>query len=131
MRRWTLVAVVLPTLVVGCNRKDSLSAWPPFTMTIPADTPELLIVTDKDGTEHQINGREAYAAGYKGGWKRCVWDFEQGDLDLAAKEPDVPLVQEYGIVVRGWEAGYLACWRAIREAKRAPGLGAAPGPASG
>ncbi len=111
-------SVLLLTSLAGCSRKDDFPAWPNFAMTIPADVPELMVVSDKDGNQHQINGREAYTTGYRGGWKRCVRDYEKGLLDLAVEKPEVPLVQEYGIVIRGWESGFLTCWRAIRKARQ-------------
>jgi hypothetical protein len=113
--------LVLATLLVvgGCGSKDDVPDWPPFAMTIPDDVPDQMTLIDKKGIEHQGNGKELWAGGYRAGWKRCVYDFDKGHLDLAVEYPEPPALGDYGIVVRGWNAGYLACWKAIREAKMA------------
>ena len=107
-------------LLAGCRAKDDFPDWPPFAMTVPDDVPGQMTVIDKDGTQHEADGKELWAGGYRGGWKRCVYDFEHGHLDLTATKPEPPPLGHYGIVVRGWNAGYLACWQAVREAKKAP-----------
>jgi hypothetical protein len=114
-------------LAAGCRRGDELPVWPPFEIAVPDDVPDQITVTDKDGTEHDANGKELWTDGYRAGWKRCVWDFERGRLDLAVENPEPPPLGHYVIVVSGWNAGYLTCWRAIRQAKKAAKPGATDG----
>jgi hypothetical protein len=121
-----VVAVSL-FLAAGCERGDQVPAWPPFEMAVPDDVPDQITVIDKDGTKHDANGKELWSDGYRSGWKRCVYDFEHGHLDLAVEKPEPPPLGHYIIVVRGWNTGYLTCWRAIRQAKKAAEPGATDG----
>ncbi|HEV3384312.1 MAG TPA: hypothetical protein VG097_05820 [Gemmata sp.] len=89
-------------------------------MTIPDDVPDQLTLVDKDGTEHEGNGKELWVRGYLYGWKQCVWDYEHGKLGLATEKPEAPLIQTYIIENEGLTVGYLACWRAIRKDKNSP-----------
>jgi hypothetical protein len=117
VRACVVVGVVL--LLSGCRSKDDMPDWPPFAMTIPDDVPEQLTIIEKDGTQYEANGKKFWADGYRAGWKRCAWEFERGYLNLAVEKPEPPLIGHCGIVVRGWDAGYLACFQAIRETMKA------------
>jgi hypothetical protein len=116
VQSFPLFAAVL-LLVVGCRSSDEMPAWPPSVMSIPDGVPDEMAVVDKDGTEHPAHGKDLYAGGYRAGWKRCVWDFDHDRLDLAVQKTEPPLLGHYIVVVRGWDAGYLSCWQAIRAAK--------------
>ncbi len=80
---------------------------------VPADVPEAMVVTDKDGTKHDANGRGLYVMGYRSGWKDCVLYVQKGWFDPADEKADRPVPGHYGIVVDGWEAGFEACRLAI------------------
>jgi hypothetical protein len=114
MCRWLTLLFTCQFVVMGCQRQEEQPTWPPFMMSIPDDVPEWMIVTDKDGVEHEVNGKELWVDGYRAGWKRCLWDYESGHLDLAAEDVEPPPLGHYSIVARGWNEGYRACWEAIR-----------------
>ena len=117
-----LAASAVMACSLGCGkRSEDMPSWPPFEMTIPKTVPDEMTVRDKDGVAHPANGKQLYADGYRAGWKRCVDDYRAGELDLFAEQVDPPALQDYGIAVRGWEAGYEACWAAIRKAERPTG----------
>jgi hypothetical protein len=105
--------VLLP--VAGCG---SRGFPPPLTIAIPNDVPETLEVTEKNGDRHTEDGRELYAGGYRAGWKECARQYQAGRLNLESEYVEPPSIQDITLAVRGWEDGYRACWRAIREAKR-------------
>jgi len=44
--------------------------------------PEYLVLEDKDGTKHDGNGRELYAAGHRRGYRICWTEHQQGHVDL-------------------------------------------------
>lgn len=93
----------------GCVRKQ-LQDPPPYTITIPDDVPKHLVLTDKDGVKHASNGRELYADGHKAGWRLCWEEHSQGRVaanDEDAWERYIP--QDYGVAVRGFEAGFKQC----------------------
>jgi hypothetical protein len=114
-----LLPVLAPVfLAIGCGSKDEMPEWPPFAMTIPDDVPEEMTVVEPNWTEHRVNGKEYYATGYRSGWKQCVHDYTQDALDFSKEKPDMIPIQHYGVVVRGYDAGYLRCWTLIRETTR-------------
>ncbi len=115
-RRLILAACLLLPAVIGCGG-DKMPPWPPFAMTIPDDVPDEMTVVDKDGTSHAANGKELYTSGYRAGWRLCVRAYDRGELDLAVHEVEPPPLGHYGIVVRGHDDGYRACWEAICKAK--------------
>jgi hypothetical protein len=119
VRALALTSTVL-LFAAGCQSGDDMPSWPPFELTVPDDVPDQMTVTDKGGTEHPSNGKELWASGYRARWKRCVFEYDHGDVSLAGDRPEIPLLGDYVIVVRGWDAGCLACWRAIRADRAAP-----------
>src|SRR5438105_1206076 len=98
MRGVSVIAVALLVAATGCQRKDDLPARPPFTMSVPADVPDQMTLVDKDGSTQEGNGKELWAGGYRAGWKRCVLDYEHGNLDLEAEQVEAPPLGHYGIV---------------------------------
>src|SRR4051794_8812212 len=114
--RIVIAAAAWLPLAPGCGGRTLGPPAPPFVMTIPEDVPVEMTVEDKDGATHTVNGKELYADGYRSGWEECVRQYHAGQLDLTAQGPAPPSLQHYGVVVRGWNDGFGACWRAIRQA---------------
>jgi hypothetical protein len=116
MKRLALLVVVA---LHGCHRPQPEPELPGYTITIPADVPEQLVLTDKDGTQHTGNGRELYAGGHKYGWQRCWDEHQRGRLDLrndSAYENYIP--QAYGIEVRGFADGFKGYQAYLRTRTR-------------
>jgi hypothetical protein len=119
MRTFISIAVLCLSLA-GCRAKDDFPAWPPFSMMIPDDVPDQMTVTEKNGEIIHVDGKKCYTAGYRDGWRRCVYDYEHYGFGFTSEKPDVPLLGHWWIVVRGWDDGYTHCWQAIRETKHQP-----------
>jgi hypothetical protein len=113
MRFLLLLACVAP---LGCGR-PKLDADPPgYELVIPDDVPEDLILVDKEGTQHEGNGRELYAGGHWYGWRQCWEKHQQGRVDPQDESAAYNYMpQTYGIVARGFADGFRACQRYLLQ----------------
>jgi hypothetical protein len=112
--RLCFILLLASVALGGCNRMQPDADPPGYTLTIPDDVPEHLVLEDKGGTKHEGNGRELYAAGHRAGWQRCWEEHQRGRLDpqdKGAAENWIP--SDYRIVVRGFVDGFKACQQYI------------------
>jgi hypothetical protein len=103
--------ILMLIVVTGsCTKPQPPAAPPGYSIFIPDDVPDHLVLTDKDGTKHDGNGREMYAASHRIGWQQCWEEHQRGRLDPRderAVENWIP--QCYGIEARGFVDGFKGC----------------------
>jgi len=108
--------LVTALVAAGCGRTPQTADPPGYTLVIPDDVLEHVILTDKDGAKREGNGRELYAKGHKQGWPECWEGHRKGWVNLgddADWQRFVP--QDDGPVQEGFAAGFAQCQRFLRE----------------
>lgn len=111
-----LACILIAAAVGKCWQALSVPELPGYTLEVPEDVPAHLVLVDKEGKQHDGNGRELYSRGHREGWKRCWLLYQQGELDPrdeAAVQHWIP--GDYGIVGRGFIDGFKGCQRFLRE----------------
>lgn len=89
---------------------------PGYTLSVPDDVPETIVLVEKDGTRHEGNGRQLYANGHLDGWRRCWEEYQCGRVDpRAERAAERYTPQEYMVVAQGFRAGFRACQGYICE----------------
>lgn len=108
---WTRFLLVLACMaLIGCNRQIPDADPPGYELVIPDDVPENLILKDKDGAQHEGNGRQLYARGHRYGWQTCWEEHQKGRValrDQRAAQNYIP--QAYGVEARGFVDGFKGC----------------------
>lgn len=86
---------------------------PPIDLSVPADVPEQITLTDKEGKVSFASGPAMYTATFRQGWLEC-WDrHSKGEQGVLTKDSEPALVQEYGIEARGRLDGFNGCKAAL------------------
>jgi hypothetical protein len=119
-----VVLVLLATFVLGgCDDRKVETEPPTYTLVIPDDVPEMVVLIDKDGTKRKGNGRALYSRGHEQGWRDCWQGYRKGwvhlddDLDWQRFVPqdDIPAQQ-------GFEQGFVQCQQRLRESSASAGV---------
>src|SRR5262245_32643007 len=101
------IVLMLATLAsVGCARSPAPDPVE-YALTIPDDIPGDVVLKDKEGVEHAVNGRELYASSHRAGWQTCWQEYQRGRVgagDDAAWERYVP--GDFVIAARGFVDGF-------------------------
>ena len=108
--------LLLAVLIVGCGGPARDVELPGYTVHIPEDVPERVLITDKDGTKRAANARELYARGHRSGWRSCWEGQRKGWVHLEDDQDWQRFVpQDDAPAQQGFEVGFVQCQRRLRE----------------
>jgi hypothetical protein len=108
--------LLICVFAAACNRTKPEPDPPGYEVVIPDDVPEHLVLEDKHGVKTEGNGREMYADFHRYGWRRCWEEHHLGRIDPKNERACQDYVPQcYGIEARGFEDGFKACQRYIRQ----------------
>jgi hypothetical protein len=111
-----LFLMFVAALLSGCRQPHSEADLPGYVLAIPDDVPKHLVLIEKDGTQHEGDGRELYTRGHQAGWRQCWEEHQKGRLDARDESAvDGYIPQDYGIAVRGFVDGFKSCQRFLRQ----------------